>query len=157
MSQTLVSVVDKSRKKGDFCTSLTKVENFQLTHVCQKASATKILTICNSILTNQKISHQLKFQICFVISWNNCRRSKFPSLWLSGRLDCCEHVLRHVRKLEVLGLKPGYPCKAYLYLEAVCQTFQSGVLFLLKFVFYLHILVFKPREQNLDWFHVFRM
>ena len=105
-----------SRKKGDFCTSLTKVENFQLTHVCQKASATKILTICNSILTNQKISHQLKFQICFVISWNNCRRSKFPSLWLSGRLDCCEHVLRHVRKLEVLGLKPGYPCKAYLYL-----------------------------------------
>ena len=55
MSQTLVSVVE------NFCTSLTKVENFQPTHVCKKASATKILT-------NQKIAHQLKFQICFVIS-----------------------------------------------------------------------------------------
>ena len=116
-----------SRKKEDFCTSLTKVEKFQLTHVCQKASATKILTICNSILTNQKIAHQLKFQICFVISWNSCRRSKFPSHWLSGRLLW---ACRHVRKLEVLSLKPGSPSKAYLYLWAVFQTFQFGVLFL---------------------------
>ena len=68
---------------------------------CQKASPTKFLTICNSVLTNQKKPRTLKFQMWSIIGWNSCRSSKFPSHWLSGRLLW---VCRHVRKSEVLGL-----------------------------------------------------
>ena len=40
-----------------------------------------------------------------VICWNICRRSKFPSHWLSGRLL---YQRMTMRKLEVLGL--SFPC-----------------------------------------------
>ena len=37
---------------------------------------------------NYKIADQLKVQSCFVTGWSRCRRSKFPSHWLSDRLLC---------------------------------------------------------------------
>ena len=50
---------------------------------------------------NYKIADQLKVQSCFVTGWSRCRRSKFPSHWLSDRLSYESAI---VLKLEVLDL-----------------------------------------------------